>query len=193
MSGRPRSGSEAAGPGSAPRPAARAARGWSRERSARDRRRAGRRGRARPSRCSKIVHHQQQMLGRQERSTACSARLACDHDDPKRPDDRRGNVLGSIARPASDTKRAPSANSASTARAASSASRVLPTPPGPGQRQQPDEPPQSLGESRELVLATDRAIRRRPAATRCVAGRSAAGAGGASRAGSWARIASWRS
>ena len=65
-------------------------------------------------------------------------------------------------RAASDTKRAPSAKSASALRAASSASRVLPTPPGPvSVNSRTDAGSQPLADRHELARATDRPIRRR--------------------------------
>ena len=113
------------------------------------------------SRCSKLSATSSRCLAARKRSTACSGDSPASRMIPSALTIAAGTSSGRCTA-ASDTKRAPSAKSASTARAASSASRVLPTPPGPVSVKQPDRcGAQSLADRCELVLATDRAIRRR--------------------------------
>ena len=149
------------------------------------------------STCSKLSATSSSCLAARKRSTAWLGDSPASRMIPSALTIAAGTSSGRCTA-ASDTKHAPSAKSASTARAASSASRVLPTPPGPvSVNSRTDAAAQPLADRGELVLATDRAIRRRR--QRAVASApgdapaAAVGARGASSAGSWARIASWRS
>ena len=137
-----------------------AARGQHRDAGTRDRSSPPMNGAA-PSRCSQLSTTSSRCLAARKRSTACSADSPESGVIAERADDRRGNVLRSLARrratrsarrPRSRARRRarPRARAASCRhRRGRSASTAEPCPPQP------------LAERAELMLAADRAIRRR--------------------------------
>ena len=82
------------------------------------------------AKCSQLSTTSNRCLAPRKRSTACAEASPVSGTIPSDSMIAVGTSCGRPT-PASDTRCAPSAKSASKARAASSASRVLPTPPGP--------------------------------------------------------------
>ena len=107
------------------------------------------------SRVLEIVDDQQQVLGGQEAFGGLVGRLAREHDDPERADDRRGNVLGSLLRGERDEMRAVGEVCLHSARGLEGES-CLADPARPGEGEQPDRSgPQPLAD-RGDVAARDR-------------------------------------
>ena len=108
-----------------------------------------------------VVSDQQHVFGGQEAFGRLAGRLTREQDDPERADDRRGYVLGPLhggerheARTVGEVRLDGTGSLEREPRLAHAAR--------PRQRQQPDRcGAQSLADRCEVVLATDRAIRRR--------------------------------
>src|SRR4051812_49427840 len=101
------------------------------------------------------------MLRGEEALDRLTVGLAAEQDDPERADDRRGHVIDSLDRDQRDEARAVGEVRLDSTRSLKRETRLAHAT-RPRQRQQPDRAAaQPLADRREVVLATDSAIRRR--------------------------------
>jgi hypothetical protein len=108
-----------------------------------------------------VVGDQQPVFGGQKAFRGLVGRLAREHDDPERLDDRRGKALGSVQRGERDEVRSVGEARLDRARGLQG-EPCLADPAGPGEGEQPHRAEsQPLADRAQLVLATDRPVRRR--------------------------------